>query len=67
MSDNHEEAYALSQFITADPDRANDSDKLRNIADLMDAMVLNGKASGTDLQDFLRGLALRLELEYLDA
>lgn len=52
----------LAGRIARNPDAASDSDKLRSIADYLDVMDQKTGITGTDTQDFLRGLAERLEL-----
>lgn len=55
----------LAARIARDPDAASDSDKLRSIADWIDWVDarLGTPATHTDAQEFLRGLAERLEWE----
>lgn len=53
----------LAARIARDPDAASDSDKLRSIADWIDVKDAQAGITGTDAQDFLRGLALRLEVQ----
>lgn len=52
----------LAMRIARDPDAASDSDKLRSIADWIDVKDAESGITGTEAQDFLRGLAERLEL-----
>lgn len=47
--------------IAADPDAASDSDKLRNVADVIDMIDQRFGFTGTQAQEFLRGLAERLD------
>jgi hypothetical protein len=52
----------LAQRIAHNPDAASDSEKLRSIADWIDVQdAKNGLVGRTEAQDFLRGLAERLE------
>ena len=51
----------LAARVAADPDAASDSDKLRTIADWIDMHDQKEGRNGSEAQDFLRGLALRLE------
>ncbi len=53
----------LAERIAHDPDSASDSDKLRNVANWVDAIGprINLSPNHTQVQDFLRGLAERLE------
>lgn len=53
----------LAGRIARNPDAASDSDKLRSIADYLDVMDQKAGITGTEAQDFLRGLALRLEVQ----
>lgn len=55
----------LQQRIARDPAAASDSDKLRAVANWIDATDarMGIPSDHTDAQDFLRGLALRLEVD----
>lgn len=60
--DGLDKAIDLARSVAADPDNASDSDQLRTVADFLDVDdALHGR-TGTEVQDFLRGLALRLEV-----
>lgn len=52
---------ARARRVAADPDAASDSDKLRCIADRIDADDERAGRSGSEAQAFLRELADRLE------
>ena len=56
--------------IAADPSAASDSDQLRYVADYLDLIdrKMGVPPHEHDVQDFLRGLAIRLELStFVDA
>lgn len=67
-------ALALATKVAKDPVNASDSDKLINIANyfdnvdakaVMSSRVHPSELGEPDVQDFLRGLAMRLELQGL--
>jgi hypothetical protein len=51
----------LAAVVAANPDAVSDSDKLRTIADWIDVADKRVGNTGTEAQEFLRGLAERLE------
>lgn len=49
--------------IVRNPAAVSDSDKLRSVADFLDVDDRKHGRTGTEVQNFLRGLALRLEIQ----